>query len=150
MRIASLVLAAMLAQPTTQHHGAAVMGFDQEKTVHRFTLYSDGGAIDVSVKDASNDTDRRAIRSHLPHISQMFSAGNFDAPMLVHESTNVPGTADMTRLRTHITYAYVETPTGGRVDIRTSDPSALEAIHAFLRFQIADHGTGDSTAVRKR
>lgn len=150
MRIASLILAATLAQPSTQHRGAAVMGFDQDKTAHHFSLYTDGGTIDVSITDASNDADLRAIRSHLPHISQMFGTGDFDAPMLVHESTNVPGTADMTRLRALITYAYVETPAGGRVDIRTADPSALAAIHAFLRFQIADHGTGDPTIVRKR
>jgi len=33
--------------------GAMVMGFDQDKTVHHFYLYNDGGAIDIAVKDAS-------------------------------------------------------------------------------------------------
>jgi len=32
---------------------------------------------------------RIAIRGHLPHIAMMFSQGNFEAPMLVHD-TNVP------------------------------------------------------------
>jgi uncharacterized protein (DUF2267 family) len=34
--------------------GAQAMGFDQERTVHHFLLYEDGGAIDVAVKEASD------------------------------------------------------------------------------------------------
>lgn len=130
--------------------GAAVMGFDQHDTAHHFSLFTDGGAIEVRVKDASDATNRNAIRSHLPHIAQMFAAGNFDAPMLVHDSTNVPGTKALAAHKAHIAYRFVETPNGGRVDIVTSDPAALEAVHEFLRFQIADHKTGDPLAVRRR
>lgn len=125
------------------------MGFDQEKTTHHFQLYIDGGAIDVSVKDAADKADLDAIRSHLPHIAMMFGQGNFQAPMLVH-ATNVPGTADMARLKGRLAFRYVETPTGGRVDIVTTDADALAAVHAFLKFQISDHATGDSAEVRKR
>jgi hypothetical protein len=130
--------------------GAMVMGFDQEKTSHHFYLYEDGGAIDVSVKDATDATNRDAIRSHLPHIAMMFGQGNFDAPMLVHELSKVPGTAEMARLKQTITYKYVETPKGGRVDIVTTDRAALVAVHEFLKFQITDHKTGDSFDVKKR
>src|SRR3954464_14163726 len=75
--------------------GAMVMGFDQEKTQHHFLLYPDGGAIEISVKDAADVVNRDAIRAHLPHLSTMFTAGEFDAPMLVHDAKNVPGTAVM-------------------------------------------------------
>ena len=47
-------------------------------------------------------------------------------------------------------FVYVETPGGGRVDILTSDAEAIAAVHEFMRFQIRDHGTGDTTAVTKR
>ena len=129
--------------------GAQVMGFDQDKTTHHFYLYPNGGAIDVSVKDDKDTANRDAIRSHLPHIAMMFGQGDLSAPMLVHD-TNVPGTADMAKLKDKIAYAYHETPHGGRVDITTTDPAALAAVHAFLRFQITDHKTGDSLDVRKR
>jgi hypothetical protein len=36
------------------------------------------------------------------------------------------------------------------VNIITTDAEALKAVHAFLKFQIADHKTGDSPVVRKR
>src|SRR5207253_2677012 len=38
---------------------------------------------------------------------------------------------------------------GGRVAITTNDRRALEAIHEFLRYQIREHHTGDSTRVAK-
>jgi hypothetical protein len=129
--------------------GAQVMGFDQDKTTHRFLLHPDGGAIDIAVRNAGDTANRDAIRAHLPHISQMFGDGNFSAPMLIHD-TNVPGTAQMAALKNRIRFAYVETAGGGRVDIITTDAEALKAVHEFLRFQIRDHKTGDSTAVTKR
>jgi hypothetical protein len=132
-----------------QDRGAHVMGFDQDKTVHHFRLHADGGAVDIAVKDGADGVNRDAIRSHLPHIAQMFSDGNFDAPMLIHQA-EVPGTDRMAALKSRIRFVYVETPRGGRLDIFTTDADALAAVHAFLRFQIADHRTGDTTAVTKR
>jgi hypothetical protein len=126
------------------------MGFDQQKTTHHFLLFDDGGAIDVAVKNAADTADRDAIRSHLPHIAQMFGDGNFEAPMLVHEAKDVPGTAAMTKLKAKIAYKYTETPGGGRVDITTSDPAALAAVHEFLKYQITEHKTGDPKTVSKR
>jgi hypothetical protein len=134
------------------HHGSAesVMGFDQERTSHHFFLFTDGGAIDVSVKDGSDTKNREAIRSHLPHIAVMFGSGNFNAPMLVHDSANVPGTKVLTSRKEAVRYQYVETPNGGRVNVITRDREALEALHSFLKFQIAEHNTGDTTAVQTR
>jgi len=135
---------------TGDQQGAMVMGFDQDRTTHHFLLFEDGGAIDVSVKDPADTRNRDAIRSHLPHIAMMFGDGNFDAPMLVHDSTHVPGTKAMAERKEAIRYQYVETARGGRVNLVTSDPDALAAVHAFLTFQIAEHKTGDPTTVRTR
>ena len=65
-----------------QDHAAMVMGFDQEKTAHNFSLYNDGGAIAVIVKDPADTQNLDAIRNHLRHIATMFSAGEFDAPIV--------------------------------------------------------------------
>jgi uncharacterized protein (DUF2267 family) len=128
--------------------GAQAMGFDQERTVHHFLLYEDGGAIDVAVKDASDHTNLRAVRQHLQHIAGLFKAGDFGKPALTH-AQQVPGTAEMTRLKDRIRYQYEETPAGGRVRIATRDVMALAAVHAFLKFQIEDHRTGDSGVVQR-
>ena len=139
------------ANPHSQmnHRGAQVMGFDQDKTAHHFYLYVDGGAIDVSVKDAADKTNLDAIRAHLPHIVSMFSDGNFEAPMLVH-GREVPGTPEMKKVKEAITWKFEEHATGGRVTIVTKNADALKAVHAFLRYQISDHKTGDSLTVTKR
>ncbi|MGE0551900.1 MAG: hypothetical protein AB7R55_00590 [Gemmatimonadales bacterium] len=139
----------LIAQDSVDVRGHRVMGFDQELTRHQFLLYADGGAIDVRVKDPADRQNLSAVRSHLGHLPAMFGAGNFSMPMGVH-AREVPGTARMTELRDEIRYQYVETELGGRVDIVTRDPAALAAVHEFLRFQIADHKTGDDTAVRPR
>ena len=130
--------------------GAAVMGFDLDKTAHHFYLYADGGAIEIGVREPLDAADRDAIRSHLPHIASMFGDGDFDAPMLVHDTKDVPGIAVLAERRQQIRYRYVETPSGGRVDITTRDPAALEALHQFLRYQVREHHTGDSGEVVAR
>jgi hypothetical protein len=132
----------------TLQRGAQAMGFDQERTVHHFLLYEDGGAIDVTVKDANDHANLHAIHEHLPEIARLFKAGDFGKPALTH-AQQVPGTDVMTRFRERIAYQYEETPTGGRVRIVTRDADALSAVHAFLRFQIEDHRTGDSGEVQR-
>lgn len=151
----SLLLAGQSAPVQDPHagmhaRGAAVMGFDQDKTVHHFYLFDDGGAIEIAVKDPADTANRDAIRAHLPHIAQRFGAGSFEAPMQTHGTKEVPGIAVLTALKGRIVYQYAETPNGGRVDIRSSDPAAVAAVHDFLRYQIAEHRTGDSHAVGKR
>jgi hypothetical protein len=136
--------------PPMNDRAAMVMGFDQDKTAHHFYIYDDGGAIDITVKDATDTKDRDAIRSHLPHIAMMFGAGDFDAPMLVHDAKDVPGTAVLAARKDKIKYMYAETPAGGRVDIVTKDAAALAALHEFLQYQIREHHTGDPLAVSRR
>jgi hypothetical protein len=144
---------ALLFTPSHQHghdRAAHVMGFDQEATTHHFRLYEDGGAIEVTVKDAKDSKNTDAIRGHLSHIAMMFADGRFDAPMMVHDTADVPGTAAMAAHRAQLTYRYTDTPRGGRIDIVTTDPAALEGVHGFLRYQIREHRTGDSGSVEPR
>ena len=127
--------------------GDRVMGFDHAKTKHRFLLHPDGGTIEVTANDANDAESRDQIRKHLGHIAKMFAAGNFNAPMLIHDRTP-PGVPVLQRLKAEIRYEYEETERGARVRIKTANAEALAAIHDFLRFQIEDHKTGDSTEVK--
>jgi len=126
------------------------MGFDQAKAAHHFHLYNDGGAIAVEAKDAGDKSQVDAVRAHLSHIAIMFGGGNFDAPMFVHGTKDVPGVAVLKEQRGAITYRYAETPSGGRVDVVTTDSAALPALHDFLRYQIREHKTGDPDTVSPR
>jgi hypothetical protein len=74
----------------------------------------------------------------------MFQAGDFDAPMLIHGRVP-PGVPVLKRLKTEVAYTFEEVDGGGSVRIRTANREALAAVYRFLRFQIADHQTGDAT-----
>ena len=126
--------------------GDQAMGFSHEKATHHFRLYAGGGAIEVEANDPQDAENRDAVRSHFSHIVKMFEVGDFSIPMLIH-AQNPPGTETMKRLREVIEYKLENTERGGRIRITTKNAEALEAIHTFLRFQISDHQTGDSTAV---
>ncbi len=138
------------AQDSSQHdsaiekQGDAAMGFPHDKTTHHFRLYSDGGAIEVTANDPKDSQNIAAIRSHLTHIAAMFANGDFSTPMFIHDQVP-PGVPKMKERRHVISYSFEEFPAGGKVRIKTKNPDALKAIHDFLRFQISDHHTGDST-----
>jgi len=140
---------AVAQQPSDQHHdivmkhGEQGMGFSQTATIHHFLASDDGGAIQVEAKDPKDTKSREEIRMHLGHIARAFAAGDFDIPMFVHDTKTVPGVADMQRLKANLRYKFVETKLGGKVEIASSDPEAVAAVHRFLRFQIEEHQTGD-------
>jgi len=66
--------------------------------------------------------------------------------MFVHDQVP-PGVPVMKEKRAEISYTLEELPAGGRVRIKTENHHAQEAVHAFLRFQIDDHHTGDATEI---
>ena len=133
-------------QADVEKHGDEAMGFPHDKASHHFRLYSDGGAIEVTVNDIKDSQNLQAVRSHLTHIVTMFSNGEFSIPMFVHDQVP-PGVPVMKEKRAEISYTFEELPAGGTVRIKTTNSDALKAIHDFLRFQIEDHQTGDATEI---
>jgi hypothetical protein len=126
--------------------GEHVMGFSHEATAHHFRLFRNGGEIVVAAKDPNDRASIEQIREHLAHIAKMFSSGNFNAPMLIHD-TNPPGIATMTRRKDQIRYEFSETERGARIQLVTAGPETTDAVHAFLLFQIVDHQTGDAPTI---
>jgi hypothetical protein len=157
---ASLILAIPFVlvyaqQPKTDHNmsdkadeqmnkrGDRVMGFDHTKTTHHFLLQESGGSIEVTANNSDDVESRDQIRMHLKHIAMMFAEGNFNAPLLIHDQIP-PGVPVMKELKGDIKYDFEEIDRGAAVRISTQNPTALKAIHDFLRFQIKEHKTGDS------
>jgi hypothetical protein len=123
--------------------GNHAMGFDQNKTTHHFLLKDDGGIIQVEANDPEDQESRNAIRGHLSHIAVLFSKGEFDIPMFIHDRMPA-GVPVMKELKDAISYKYEEIDRGGKVILASQNEEAVEAIHEFLRFQIQDHKTGDA------
>jgi hypothetical protein len=144
-----LLLAGGFAFAQESHHEAVdrrgdhVMGFSHEQATHHFLLFADGGVIEATANSPKDTATRDQIRMHLGHIARMFAAGDFQAPMLIHDGVP-PGVPALQRLKSEVTWRYEDIDRGGRVRISTQNKEALEAVHQFLRFQIDDHRTGDS------
>src|SRR5262249_41196782 len=143
----SFALSSTLSIAAAQR-GAAAMGFDQHKTAHHFFLYETGGAVEVSVNDAAEHAVVDQVRAHLKEIARDFSLGNFDKPFATHGEVP-PGVPTMQERRSMLAFRYEEMRNGGRVVITSSDHQAIQAVHAFLRYQIREHATGDSLELRK-
>ena len=152
LAVVALAPAILAQQPATQtseqqhaammKRGDAGMGFSHDKTTHHFLLLKNGGTIQVSANDPKDESSRDHIRMHLSHVAQMFSEGNFNIPMFIHDTTP-PGVPTMEKLHSEIHYQYEQTDTGGKIAIETANTKALQAVHEFLRFQITEHDTGD-------
>jgi hypothetical protein len=128
--------------------GDHTMGFSHDKTAHHFRLKDDGGSIEVMAISRDDTASRDQIRRHLKHIAEMFSEGDFSAPMFIHGQTP-PGVETMKRSKAEIKYQYEEIDLGAKVRITTANAEAVKAVHEFLRFQIQDHRTGDPIEVVK-
>jgi hypothetical protein len=123
-----------------QHAGMPGMHFDQDAVVHQFTIKRDGGKIAINVKSRKDTATLQTVRMHLRHIASAFAKGDFADSIATH--VEIPaGVGTMTELKDRIRYEYAETKEGGRVSIRTTDAAALDAVHAFLRYQIKEHKT---------
>ena len=122
--------------------GAAAMGFSQQATVHHFVAADDGGAIEVTARDAADASTIAAVRSHLKKIAGDFAAGDFSIPRAVHDQEPA-GVQAMRTAAGDLAFRYEELPAGGRVRIVATSPAAVRAVHDFLRFQIVEHRTGD-------
>jgi hypothetical protein len=150
-----LVLSAGRTAPAAPQHddsamnsrGDHVMGFDHDKTTHHFVLTKMGGIIQVTANDSSDSASRDHIKMHLQHISKAFSGGDFTDPHEVH-AEDPPGVPVMKERKDQISYRFESIANGGRVVVTTEDAKALEAVHEYLRYQIREHKTGDSTAVK--
>ena len=129
-----------------KRRGNVAMGFDQDKTTHHFTKTADGGLIQVEVNDQADRAERDLIRTHLREIAREFANGVFEKPVSTHADVP-PGVTVMQRLKGAVAYAFEETATGGRVRISTRNAEALEAIHAFLTYQVVEHRTGDPLSI---
>ena len=140
-------------------HTAVAHELDHTKAIHRFQLFQDGGAIEVSVKDTKDHAALEAIRQHLAafgrdahgpgHATQAHDATRTHIRPAGHDEAHARIGA-LSHLEEKISYKYSETDRGARVLIQTTDHEALTAIHAFLKAQIQHHRTGDSDTIRKR
>jgi len=122
-----------------EHRHGDVVGVDPLAMAHQFEALPEGGDITLE-RQAHDDMGITQIRSHLLLISRSFKRGDFTIPGFIHTG-DVPGATVMGERSGKIDYTVEDLPHGGVLRIRTTDPEALQAIHSFIAFQIAEHRT---------
>jgi hypothetical protein len=125
---------------------SAQWGFHTKNPLITLGSCPKGGAIKVTANDPHDKVTRDAIRTHLSHIVQMFTDGNFKVSIFIHD-TVPPGVPAMKSNGATIAYVFEPILNGARVRIKTTDAEALRAVHQFLTLQIDDHRTGDPRVV---
>ncbi len=119
------------------HRHGDTVGVDPMELEHQFVSQPDGGDI-ILERQIHEDMGITQIRAHLLLIARSFSRGDFSIPGFVHNKP-IPGTQVMADRADKIAYTVEDLPHGGVVHIRTNDPQALQAVHSFIAFQIAEH-----------
>jgi len=123
-----------------EHRHGDVVGVDPMAMAHQFTAVPEGADISLE-RQAHDEFGITQIRAHLLLISRSFKRGDFTIPGFIHAG-DVPGAAGMRERSGKIDYTVEDLPHGGVLRVRSSDPEALQAIHSFIAFQIAEHRTG--------
>src|SRR2546426_2935997 len=132
-----------------QARGETVMGGGQYTSAHVFEDLPDGGGI-VLARDPESDSGGTAgVRQHMHAIAAAFTAGDFAQPFQVHAAA-VPGTSVMAARRSAISYQEVDRPRGAEVRIRTTDATAIAAVHPLLPFQRAAHQSSGPGGQKER
>jgi hypothetical protein len=135
-------------------HGAGVdgrhdtFGMSHSTSTHSFRLFADGGAIELRANAAADQATINAIRTHLQQVAGQFKDADFSTPAFVH-GYKPAGVAQMERVRRDISYRYEPVDAGGRIRITTKSAEALAAIHDFLRFQVTEHRTANTSKIEE-
>jgi len=106
----------------------------------------------LATVDPSDADTRKAVRGYVQRVSQLMVLGDLTR-LREQFGEGVPGLERIAEARQRKATITVRSSTpdeGSEIVFTTADPLALEGLHAFLRFQIADLNTGDSTEVRER
>lgn len=126
-------------QSEVASRGAEVMPFDLERTTHHFDKTADGGVQTVIADDPADSHQIGLVREHLRMEADRFRRGDFTDPGRIHGHA-MPGLDALKGSAGRIEIAYAETPDGGRITYRTTDPALVTALHAWFDAQVSDHG----------
>jgi hypothetical protein len=121
-----------------------VMPFDLERTTHRFTKSATGGLQAVTADDPADAHQIELIRKHLTEEAAGFRNGDYSDPASIH-GAEMPGLHELEQGHSRIDIRYAHTPAGAQITYTTSDPSLVQALHAWFDAQVSDHGTHAET-----
>ena len=68
-----------------------------------------------------------------------FRTGNFSDQIKLY-GADIPGPKGMSENYSQIQFVYTDLPNGAQIQLIASDPKVIQAIHAWIRVQLVEHG----------
>lgn len=122
------------------------VGVSLDKLVLHYYLVKNGGVVELAAKDPQDTNTIAAIQKYLQNQKELWEKGKDLAVTEVH--TKFPESAvTMRKLRNEITFYMAKTDNGGVLRMFSINDQARNAIQDFLKFEIAEHKTGDSPTI---
>ena len=122
-------------QPLTAQDDSGATN-DPMTVASQFVAQDDGGDIIIE-RQVHQDLGINQIRSHLLLVARSFARGDFAVAGFIHEKP-IPGTAVMSARADKIDYSIEDLDHGAVLHMRTGDAQALQAIHSFIAFELAE------------
>ena len=128
--------------PALLQRASRVTGIDSDRVQRHFYVLKNGGAIEITAKDANDEATIKAIRTWLKKESDFFTKGNYESAAAIYGKAP-ESTIQLKKLRDEVNFAMVQEDNGAVLRMLTVNPQAKAAIHEYLKFQIDQLGTGD-------
>jgi hypothetical protein len=119
--------------------GESVMPFELDATTHVFAERRDGGIQTVTADDPTDAEQVALVRAHLLEEAEAFTRGDFGDPATIH-GDEMPGLAELRAHDGRLQIEYAEVAGGARITYRSQDLALVDALHAWFRAQVSDHG----------
>lgn len=114
-----------------------VMGFDLDRTLHKFAPTPNGGVLTVTSRDGDAAQVRR-VRSHLDYQVKAFRRGDWTNPVQIH-GAEMPGLTKLMTARGKLKIDYRSVARGGRITFASSSAEVTSALHRWFDAQNSDH-----------
>ena len=114
-----------------QHRSAA--SFDPNATTHQLTETSSGGVETITANDPRDATQISLSQQYLSRERELLAAGNIADPMAIHAMATA-GIEDLRRAAAagQVTVTFASLPNGARLTYGATDPTLIDALHAWF------------------
>lgn len=124
------------------------LGIDVDRIVQHYYLVKNGGVVELAAKDPADTAAIDAIRKFLVEQRKLYEKGKNETDADVHGK--VPdGLPLIKKFRDEITFFATDTTNGAVLRMFSMNPTARSAIQDYMKFQIAEHKTGDSPTINQ-
>lgn len=121
------------------------LGVSLDKIVLHYYLVKNGGVVELTAKDPGDTATVTAIQKYLQTQKELWEKGK-DPVTEIHGKAP-DSAAVMRKLRNDITFYMAKTDEGAVLRMFSINDQARGAIQDYLKFEIAEHKTGDSPTI---